>query len=268
MPLRIRLDSDIGGDTDDLCALALLLASPEVELVGITTCADAFGRRLEFARHVLRLAGREGMPVASGGFEHTPTPQDARYWPGLEPSPPGAPGEALELLLANAASGATILAIGPYTNLALAETLRPGAFAKCPVVVMGGYTGPPEAGLPQGQGEWDYNVRSDRVAARIRLRTAGPADCAARGHRESVAAPCRPAGATGGWTAIAADGAPGGTPRGGQHHERTRGCEPRPAGGHAELPVRLAGGGGGAGGAEWVLEDLGDVPRVVEILGS
>jgi len=39
--LKIHLDTDLGGDLDDLCALALLLARPDVDLVGVTTVADA-----------------------------------------------------------------------------------------------------------------------------------------------------------------------------------------------------------------------------------
>ena len=173
MPIRVHLDTDIGGDTDDLCALALLLASPEVELVGITTCAEAEGYRRSFAEHALRLAGGSGIPVATGargflgGQEHFPKAQDERYWPGVHRLPPSPPGEALDLLEANARTGATIIAIGPYTNLGILESLRPGVFEGAPVIVMGGYLGMPEAGYPQWPSRWDYNVQSDRVAARI-----------------------------------------------------------------------------------------------------
>ena len=53
---RIHLDTDIGGDTDDLCALAMLLGWPDVELVGVTTCSDVDGLRAGLARYALRLA--------------------------------------------------------------------------------------------------------------------------------------------------------------------------------------------------------------------
>jgi hypothetical protein len=43
--VRIHLDTDLGGDTDDACALAMLLGWPGVELVGITTTADPGGMR-------------------------------------------------------------------------------------------------------------------------------------------------------------------------------------------------------------------------------
>lgn len=171
--MKVHLDTDIGGDTDDLCALALLLGSPEVELVGITTCADAEGRRRSFAEHALRLAGRTGIPVATGargflgGLEHFPGVQDARYWPGLEKLPPTPPGRGLELLEASALAGATIVAIGPYTNLALLETLRPGVFRNTQVVTMGGYLGLPPPEFPQWPASYDYNVQADRIAARV-----------------------------------------------------------------------------------------------------
>ena len=43
--VKLHLDTDIGGDMDDLCALALLLRWPDVALTGITTAAEAAGRR-------------------------------------------------------------------------------------------------------------------------------------------------------------------------------------------------------------------------------
>jgi hypothetical protein len=43
--VRIHLDTDLGGDTDDACALAMLLGWPDVEITGITTVADPGGRR-------------------------------------------------------------------------------------------------------------------------------------------------------------------------------------------------------------------------------
>jgi hypothetical protein len=48
-PTLIHLDTDIGGDTDDLCALAMLVGWPGVELVGVTTCSDSGGGRAGLA---------------------------------------------------------------------------------------------------------------------------------------------------------------------------------------------------------------------------
>ena len=62
---RNQLDTDIGGDTDDLFALAMLLGWPDVDLVGVTTCSDSDGMRAGLARYALRLAGQEGVPVTA-----------------------------------------------------------------------------------------------------------------------------------------------------------------------------------------------------------
>jgi len=178
--LRVHLDTDIGGDTDDLCALALLLGSPEVDVVGITTVADRAGGRLAFVRRALELTGHMDIPIASGAFDflggqpHEPGLNDERYWPGLSPAYPTSPGMALNLLHRNAESGATVIAIGPYTNLGVLETMRPGAFANAEVVVMGGWHRFPPAGFPLWGHDWDYNVQADRVAARVVFERLNP----------------------------------------------------------------------------------------------
>jgi purine nucleosidase len=60
--MLVHLDTDLGGDTDDACALALLLGQAGVELAGITTVADRDGHRAGYVRHYLSLAGRDGIP--------------------------------------------------------------------------------------------------------------------------------------------------------------------------------------------------------------
>ena len=171
--MKLHIDTDIGGDTDDLCALAMVLAEPGVEVVGITTVADRDGRRAAYVRHALKLADISGVPVASGAFAflggepHEPGLQDERYWPGIVAEAPSPASNAIELLYANARAGATVVAIGPYTNLALVEVLRPGAFDNASLVVMGGNVLQPASGLPQWGPAMDYNVQADRVAARI-----------------------------------------------------------------------------------------------------
>ncbi|MCS7062266.1 MAG: nucleoside hydrolase, partial [Anaerolineae bacterium] len=63
---KVHLDTDLGGDIDDLCALALLLRWPSVELTSITTVGDDKGRRAGYVREALRIAGRDDIPVAAG----------------------------------------------------------------------------------------------------------------------------------------------------------------------------------------------------------
>ena len=171
---HIHLDTDIGGETDDLCALAMLLGWADVELVGVTTSSDSGGLRAGLARYALRLAGQEGVPVVAGadgslgGYRFPPGFSDLdRYWPepvAPEPSPPGA---ALDLLERSVEMGATVVGVGPWTNLALLEAARPGLLASTRLVVLGGYVRPVRAGLPSWEPDMDYNVQQDTLAARI-----------------------------------------------------------------------------------------------------
>jgi purine nucleosidase len=177
--MRIHLDTDLGGDPDDACALAMLLGWPEVELVGITTAIDHGGRRAGYTRHLLDLAGRSDVPLAAGAAASLTTRRladpvvgDPRYWPASAVPLPGPPGAALDLLAASVEADATIVAIGPCTNLALLEIARPGTLAGVRVVMMGGWVRPPADGLPAWGPEMDWNVQWDTVAARIVAETA------------------------------------------------------------------------------------------------
>lgn len=170
----IHLDTDIGGDTDDLCALAMLLGWPGVELAGVTTCSDPGGLRAGFTRYALRLAERESVPVVAGaggslgGYRASPSLYDPdRYWPESISPEPAPPGAALDLLAYNAERGVTVVGVGPWTNLALLEVARPGLLASTQLVVLGGYVRAVRAGLPAWGPEMDYNVQQDTLSARI-----------------------------------------------------------------------------------------------------
>jgi purine nucleosidase len=175
--VRIHLDTDFGGDTDDACALAMLLGWRGVELTGITTVADRGGQRAAYVKHVLRLVGREDIPVVAGAAlslttlaTADPVLGDERHWPvDIAPSP-SPPGAALELLRRSLDTGATIVAIGPYTNLAMLEVARAGSLAQQSVVVMGGWVEPPAAGLPQ----WDRTRTSMCSGIREPLKSSRP----------------------------------------------------------------------------------------------
>lgn len=170
--MRVHLDTDIGGDPDDACALAMLFGWPGIDLVGITTTIDPAGVRAACARHCLSLVGRDDVPVVAGAQYSMTTGQradpfrDERYWPPLDPLPAPA-GAALEMLRSSIDGGATVIAIGPYTNLAKLEQLWPGTLARAPIVVMGGWTEPPADGLPPWGAERDWNVQWDTASAEV-----------------------------------------------------------------------------------------------------
>jgi purine nucleosidase len=168
---KVHLDTDLGSDTDDLCALAMLLGWPDVEVVGVTTVSDRGGVRAGMTNYALALAGRQDVPVVAGaegslGGYFVPL-EFPDVWPeAIEPAP-SRPGEALDLLATSVDAGATIVAIGPYTNLASFEAARPGALTGVPVAVMGGWVTPPRDGLPPWSWDQDFNVQQDALAAKV-----------------------------------------------------------------------------------------------------
>ena len=182
MSLKVHLDTDLGGDIDDLCALALLLRWPEpLEITGITVVGDTGGRRTGMVRAVLEIAGRSDIPVAAGaetsqGFYRAELglPPEARYWPApIRPSP-NPPQEAIALLKRSIEQGATVIGIGPCTNFALLERAHPGSLARAGLFLMGGYLDPPRPGYPPWSNEDDFNLQVDVASAAMVLRRASP----------------------------------------------------------------------------------------------
>lgn len=178
--MRVHLDTDLGGDTDDACALAMLLGWPGVEVVGITTVADPGGRRAGYVAHCLELADRDDIPLEAGAEASLTTLEvvepiidDERYWSTSLKPRPSPPGAALDLLHHSIEQGATVVAIGPFTNLALLEVTRPGSLSRVPVVAVGGWFPCADQGLPDWGPEMDWNVQWDTSAARV---VAGVAD--------------------------------------------------------------------------------------------
>ena len=176
--MRVHLDTDIGSDTDDLCALAMLLGWPGVEVVAVTTNTDPGGRRAGYAAYALRLAGREDVPVIAGaeGTLSEPIVPFAfpEYWPEPIAPKPAAPDATIGALAESVRSGATIVTIGPLTNLALLEVLRPGSLRRAELVMMGGHVTETRDGSPPVGVHEDFNMQQDRLAASIVLRSSAP----------------------------------------------------------------------------------------------
>lgn len=63
---KLILDFDIGDDFDDANALGLLLASPEIDVIGVVTDFANTPKRSQLACRLLYEVGREDIPVASG----------------------------------------------------------------------------------------------------------------------------------------------------------------------------------------------------------
>ncbi len=170
----VLLDTDIGDDIDDALALALALRSPEIELQGVTTVFGDTRLRARLAQHLMRVFGRDDIPVAVG----ISTPLQVRHRAS------GVPQAAIldpcehynissysgpELIVQKALAypeRLTLVCIGPLTNVATALLIEPRLFMTIrSIVVMGGSSGIP----------WpDWNVRSDVKAAQIVLAAGIP----------------------------------------------------------------------------------------------
>ncbi|MDR5727026.1 MAG: nucleoside hydrolase, partial [Terriglobia bacterium] len=65
-PQMVILDTDIGDDIDDAYALGLVLTSPELKLLGVTTAWGNTGLRAQLVEGLLCEAGQQNIPVFAG----------------------------------------------------------------------------------------------------------------------------------------------------------------------------------------------------------
>jgi inosine-uridine nucleoside N-ribohydrolase len=179
--IKLHLDTDIGGDMDDVCALAMLLKWSDLHITGITTVAEEQGRRAGYVEYMLGLMGRSDIPVAAGadvssGYYRYELgyPPDAENWPEPILYRPGEPDRAVSLLKNSIEQGAIIVGIGPLTNLMLLEKQHPGILKQARLFLMGGYVFDIPAGYPQWSRENDFNLQVDVHAAHYVLERANP----------------------------------------------------------------------------------------------
>ena len=154
MTTPIIIDCDPGHD--DAVALLLAVASPEIDLLAVTTCFGncALEDATRNALQVLDLAGAAAIPVAAGAagplrgdpalgnYVHGASGLDGPELP--PPSREADPAGALPLLvrtLEAAAEPVTLVVTGPMTNAARLLTERPELGARiAEIVFMGGST--------------------------------------------------------------------------------------------------------------------------------
>jgi inosine-uridine nucleoside N-ribohydrolase len=152
MATPILLDCDPGHD--DAIALLLALASPELELLGVTTVAgnQTLAKTTANAIRVLDFVGRDDVPVAAGApaplvrkpyvaaYVHGESGLDGPDLP--PPSRESLPQHAADFLAERirARNGAvTVVPTAPLTNIALLLALHPEARPER-IVLMGGAT--------------------------------------------------------------------------------------------------------------------------------
>ncbi|MGC5379250.1 nucleoside hydrolase [Micromonospora sp. DT68] len=175
MTRTVLLDCDPG--IDDMVAILTAVASPEVELVGVTTVGGNVGIDITTrnALDVLALAGRADIPVARGaGRPYLRSPGDRtasvhgdRGLGGITlPTSTAGPVDAtaLELIVETiraCAEPVTLVATGPLTNVAHLFAVYPEVASRLArLVVMGGSIG---AGNRTPAAE--FNIWADPEAA-------------------------------------------------------------------------------------------------------
>jgi len=161
--LKVLLDTDIASDIDDAWALGLLVASPQVELVGVTITDGDTPARAKVACKLLHNVGRDDVPVAVGRQTPPPSQMDYQFtWaedftakqPIAQPA-----ADFIVQTLRQHPGEITLIAVGPLQNVADALRKEPtlGTLAKRVVLMSGSIGG--NAWSPVPVAEWNV-VRS------------------------------------------------------------------------------------------------------------
>ena len=184
-PRPIIIDTDPG--QDDAIAILLALASPELDVLGITTVAGNAPLPLTSrnALALVELAGRTGTPVRSGAARPIErdlvTAEHVHGRTGLDGADLPEPAIALEgkdapewiarTVMKSAPGSVTLCALGPLTNLALALRAEPRIAGRVrEIVLMGG--GCFEGGNITPMAE--FNIYVDPEAADRVVRSGAP----------------------------------------------------------------------------------------------
>jgi inosine-uridine nucleoside N-ribohydrolase len=177
-PLRtpVLFDTDIGTEIDDAFALALLLASPEVDLRGVTAVGKDTQTRALLLCRFLTMTGRRHTSVAAGADPQPPRPLGSQYQYYYHPdvlfnrTTRPQKESAVDFLYARLKADpgrVTLLATGPLTNVARLFTEKPDCkpWVRRVLWTGGSFRAPAAA---------ETNVRADVPAARAVLASGVP----------------------------------------------------------------------------------------------
>ncbi|MFB3903345.1 MAG: nucleoside hydrolase [Acidobacteriota bacterium] len=173
--IPVILDTDIGSDIDDTWALALLLASPELDLKMVVTDSHDVVGRARIAAKFLQKVGRTDVQVGIGRrMDNVGGPQfewaadyDLKTYPG-KVHDDGV--DALIRMVMGSPRPMTLIVIGPAPNIEEALKREPRIATKASIVAMSGsvYRGYGGKSRP----EPEYNVK-DHVSSSAAMYRAG-----------------------------------------------------------------------------------------------
>ena len=179
-PQLVVLDTDIGDDIDDAFALALVLRSPELRLLGVTTAFADTELRARLVDRYLAAVGRGDIPVAAG--VRTPATNHFTQAAYARQAKTRKYSDGVEFLLSQIRAHPgqiTLIAIGPLFNVQAAIERDPATFRKLKrVVIMGGsvYRGydDTKSGDTHRPPSPEWNIRCDPAGARALLGSGVP----------------------------------------------------------------------------------------------
>ena len=165
-PQPVIIDTDIGDDIDDAFALAIALADPRLEVIGITTAWGDTRARTLLARRLLATAGRRDVVVAQGPTTPNTVPFTQRKWAvgALDTTPAPDAIEFIREQVRKRPGEITLIALAPLSNIEALQRRDPDALHKLKqVALMGGsiYAGYNQGGaIPSARPSAEYNVAS------------------------------------------------------------------------------------------------------------
>ena len=139
-PQLVWVDTDIGDDIDDAFALGLILKTPEMKVLGVSTAFGDTEMRARLTSRFLSATGNGNIPVTAGVHTNTSNVLSqasyAEHWPKV------IHGDGVAAMLAAIRKNpgqVTLIAIGPLFNIGAAIDLDAATFRKVKrVVIMGG----------------------------------------------------------------------------------------------------------------------------------
>jgi inosine-uridine nucleoside N-ribohydrolase len=173
VPQKVILDTDIGDDIDDAYALALVLSSPELKLLGVTTAWGDTGLRARLTEGILCETGQQAIPVIAGVQTKTENTFTQASWARRFPPPPDAGMDAIAWMAKTIRANPgqiTLISIAPLSNVGALIERDPAAFHMLKrVVLMGGsiHRGYGDLGYAPDRGpSAEYNIKMDVASAK------------------------------------------------------------------------------------------------------
>lgn len=172
-PQKVILDTDIGDDIDDAYALSLVLTSPELKLLGVTTAWGDTGLRAQLVEGLLCKVGKQDIPVFIGVPTKANNVFTQASWASRFSRPADTDTDAIAWMAKTIRANPgqiTLIEIAPLSNVGALIDRDPAAFHMLKrVVMMGGsiHRGYGDLGYAPNHGpSAEYNIAMDVAAAK------------------------------------------------------------------------------------------------------